>query len=336
MEKFFKLATKLFLVLCAPLFLCSSILLNFFAEYFTIGIYGVLDTQRNFAENDCSYNRVLIIGDSIAQSAYFPCDLSADTYNLGIGNATPVDGYYRLCEYLENHPRPEFIFCSYSPSELIQQNGFWSTTMYERGITLKQALAIVTDAKNFSPDSGILRDNMQLQVLAYQYGFHIDSVKLVLNGILKNATQETCYENYCNQREWVSANRGHWKHYMAGGSGSDVYGVVSGVFTVSQMGDCYMRKIIDLCSAQGIDLIIEIVPINESSYKTVSPEFKESYELYWGNLSSNYPDITISSEMKFYEDSFFCDSLHFNMEGTKRFSNYIREKYSYIFEEAST
>ena len=333
-QKLFRLILKLFLVLGTPMFLFSSMALNFFPEHFTIGIYGLLDTQRDYAQNDNTFNRVLIIGDSIAQSAYLPELLSRDTYNMGIGNETPIDGYYRLCEYLENHPKPDYILCSYNPIELITQDAFWSTTMYERGITLKQALAIVNDAKDFSADSGILRDNMPLQVLAYQYGFHVDSVKMILKGMIKNTTKETCYENYCNQREWITAHRGHWKHYMSGGSGSDINATVSRTFAASEMGDCYMRKIIDLCETEGIALIIETVPINSSSFKTMDPGFRDDYAAYWDTLCHDYPDLTVNSEIGFYDDSFFCDALHFNMAGTEKFSNYIREKYDYIFEEA--
>lgn len=329
-----KLLLKLLLVLGTPLFVASSIALNAFPEHFTIGIYGLLDAQRDYAQNDHTYNRVLVIGDSIAQSAYFPEILSEDTYNMGIGNETPVDGYYRLLKYLENHPKPEYMICSYNPSELITQNAFWETTMYERGITLEQARAIIRDAPNYKEDSDILRENMLLQVLAYQCGFHVDSVKMVIKGIIKNMSNESCYENYCNQYEWVTAHRGHWKHYMSGGSGSDLNRTVSRSFTVTEMGDCYMRKIIDLCIAEGITLIYETVPINRSSYERINPEYRRGYESYCAALARDYPELTINSQIEYYDDSYFCDALHFNMNGTKRFSNYIREKYSYIFEGA--
>ena len=332
-QKLVKIILKLLIVLGTPVFLFSSIALNFFPEHFTIGIYGLLDTQRNYLQNDHTSNRVLIIGDSIAQSAYLPEILSDDTYNLGIGNETPVDGYYRLTEYLENHPKPDYILCSYNPIELVKQDAFWTTTMYERGITFEQAKAIVQDARHFNADSGIIRDHMLLQAWAYQYGFHIDSAKMVLKGIAKNATDETCYENYRNQCEWVTAHKGHWKHYMSGGSGTDINGNVANPFAVTEMGDCYMRKIIDLCQENDITIIMETVPINHSSFAAMIPEYRNGYESYCRTLAQDYPDLIINGQIAYYDDACFCDSLHFNADGTEKFSYAIREKYSYIFEE---
>lgn len=333
-----KIGIKLFLVIGGWFYILSPIVIRFFPEHFiTIGIYGLLDTQREYAMDDHTDNRILIIGDSLAQVSYLPSALSSDTYNYGIGNESLIDGYYRLLEYLENHEKPEYIFCSYNPTEFGKQNSFWDTAMYQHGLSADVIKKVIQDIEKYDLDSGLERKNMCLQAMAYYYGFHPNSVILCLKGIYKDIfMDESCYERYITQREWVTEHKGHWKHYMEGGAGDDINGVASSQvekFKVTDVADRYLRKILDLCVKEGIQVFIETIPFNRSSYLKMNSAYQSSYEEYWDMIRTDYSEggVTVNSHITYYDDRYFADSIHFNLDGTNKFSKYIRKKYSDIF-----
>ncbi len=334
------------LKLCRKLMLISLVIIiptifsfvatTFFHEYFANGEYAIVDVQNEYEKNDHTYNRVLIMGDSVAQSSYIPKDLSNDVYNLSLGGETPVDGYFRLAEYLENHEAPEYLFCSYNPSEFSTPRFIWKGIISSTGIPLDMAMKIMEDAKNYE-DSELNRDHSKLQALACHYGVYPDSVVANIKALFYNIFQGSCYERYVEQRDWVIEHRGQWPYYTKGGKNDDVRKLPmlkDGSFYAADMMETYMKRIISLCEEKGIAFIYETVPFNESSYNHVDPIYKESYAAFWRNISKEYPNATLNGDICFYSDIYFSDNCHLNLDGADKFTKHIREKYSDIFEEA--
>ena len=318
----------------------SMIATNYYPAYFLGAGYGKWCAQNDYAARDYSYNRVLIIGDSLAQVSYMPSELSPDTYNYGVGNENPVDGYYRLVWYLANHPKPEYIICSYNPEEFSTQGGIWQTTIGLHTLPYSLSKMIIDDARNYSSDSGLLIDNATVQLWAYYFGIHPDSIRRVFRGMMYNLFSGSCYENYVEIYNWIAEHNGHFGHKTDGDPPDSVHKTISPKgyeqFVVTDIADAYMRKIIELCIDSDIKLIVETVPYNKSTYDVLEPLFFSSYRGYWEQLQSEYPELVVNSDITYYDSYLFGDTVHFNPEGTCKFSKFIRNKYAYIFEETNT
>ena len=62
--------------------------------------------------HDSQYD-VIILGDSVANSAYMPEILSDHTVNLSIGGTTPMEAYYILKEWLHHNKAPKTVYMSF-------------------------------------------------------------------------------------------------------------------------------------------------------------------------------------------------------------------------------
>lgn len=107
-------------------------------------------------------------------------------------------------------------------------------------------------------------------------------------------------------------------------------------FTADRLIDHYFRKIIDLCQEHGIRLVVQSAPVTESTYVNMDERLIRQYDAYMEQIRSDYPNIVVDAEPFCYRDDLFADASHLNEEGASAFSNEMREKYAYIFEETET
>ena len=204
-------------------------------------------------------------------------------------------------------------------------------------MSLDMASEIISDAKNYDADAGIYRKDWRTQLLMDHFGLSPAVITLTGKGLIHNLFDGNCYDSNQETYDWIVTHNGHWKHYMAGGSGSDVHKAIANKnctsFPVTEMADAYMKKTAALCEKLGIQLIYETIPFNKSTYVRTDPRFFTSYSAYWDQFQEEFPDVIVNSEVACYDDKYFGDEFHFNSEGTEKYTQYIREKYDYIFDE---
>ena len=79
------------------------------------GEYPSWRQQKDYTHAKGDQAQILFIGDSAFKAAIIPDLIGDDTYNLSLGGAGPIEMYYSLKNYLQNHPKPKKIFISLSP-----------------------------------------------------------------------------------------------------------------------------------------------------------------------------------------------------------------------------
>ena len=98
-------------------------------------------------------------------------------------------------------------------------------------------------------------------------------------------------------------------------------------FQVLPIIDYYMDKCIEQCEENGIQVIIEQHPINESTYANMSNEYKQEYMDYMKSLKEKYPEIIVNTEYNICESDWLGDFSHLNENGATKFTMQLKEKY---------
>ena len=84
----------------------------------------------------------LIIGDSLANSAFLPNYLSDNTINLAVNTANPFTEYYILDTYLKNNQAPKTCYIMFADHHMQRINGFYPKTLYLHQLTFNQEAEI--------------------------------------------------------------------------------------------------------------------------------------------------------------------------------------------------
>jgi hypothetical protein len=87
----------------------------------------------------------------------------------------------------------------------------------------------------------------------------------------------------------------------------------------------------DLCEEQGIRVVVEQLPMNETSRRILTKDFKEHFREYMLTLSQDNPNVQIFGDFYEYPNSYFGDADHLNQEGASAFSAFMKTRYPDIF-----
>ena len=140
---------------------------------------------------------------------------------------------------------------------------------------------------------------------------------------LKNSGFIFRHRKTVEKYEDMIANKGH-TFYGTEEYSSGVNGEAHEMdFMVSDIIDVYLRKMIELCQEKEIKLIIEQLPMNETSYGILQPDFKTHYKEYMMGLAEAYPEVSVAIKPYCYNNEYFGDADHLNAKGCKVFSEYI-------------
>ena len=287
--------------------------------------YAMYQQQKDYIYNNDDYNRVIITGDSKAKAAYDPTLLSDDTYNLALGGLTPLENYYYLKEYLENRQTPETVFISFNPFHYMVFDCFWTRSVYFHRLSESNLDDIFNTSLLYKDTDEILTD-FDKKTLEYKYY----SVKKYGKAFIKSIFEDRYKKNsdmYNNMHETKGqVYFGTLEYCDSRSQETEVKN-----FEVLDIIDCYFRKTIDLCLDYGVDVIVETIPMNQASYEACYDSYLTDYSDYMKNIQEDYPQITVNTNLYYYDNEYFGDAAHFNSKGTEKYSKYIREKYPEVF-----
>ena len=263
----------------------------------------------------------LIIGDSRAKSGIMTRALGdEDTYNMAIGGCTPIEMYYALEGYLKNNPPPKRVIIIFAQYHLCDIDN-WGQTMTYNYLTLPQLLEVYGEAEK----------NGESQVLGEHFFTDLFSYKLRLpNKYLSsiyNANINGRYGDNAAKYESVRQDGGYTVFGEDEGNDGLSYEVHHPEFDSLKTVLDYYYRLLELCSSNGISVIIEQAPVNESSMERISEDFWKGYGSFMSDVKSRYPDFQIVETVPEYENRYFGDNNHLNKEGAGVFTEYIKNRY---------
>ncbi|MCH5280559.1 MAG: hypothetical protein J1E61_03755 [Lachnospiraceae bacterium] len=282
--------------------------------------------QKDYVTENHDDNRVIILGDSRTKAGMIPEVLSGDCYNLALGGTTPIEGYYTLKEYLENHPAPQCVFISYAPMHYMGIDALWTRNIYfhvmndEDAVELFQIAASSQEKEQILPEHYFINYAMYRFYLPNKYGTAV-----------KNAISSDRLDVNREKYDQVTLARGQNYFGLANGS-SDVNGEAKEVdFIPSETVTLYLQRIFDLCNEEGIRVIVEQMPMNETSRLILTEDFKTHFRVYINKLAEDNPTVEISGELYMYPNAYFGDADHLNPEGASAFCQFMKERYYDVF-----
>lgn len=320
-----KLARK-FIGIVLPLFILLPAYCALFPMWYMDEEYAMYRQQKDYVSENQDANRVLIIGDSRTKAGFIPDELSSDCYNLALGGTTPIEGYYTLKEYLQVHPAPEYVVIAYAPMHYMDVDALWTRNIYFHVMNRADAIELFQVASECQDQENILIENYRLEYAMYQ--FYMPNKYCTA---LKNAGFVGRHSANVEKYNQMLLERGHNYFGMADGS-SDINGEAKETdFTASDVITFYMQRIFDLCEEQGIQVVVEQLPMNETSRAILTQDFKDHYREYMTQLASANPKVRIFGDFYMYPNSCFGDADHLNQTGASEYCRFMRERYPDIF-----
>jgi len=248
--------------------------------------------------------------------------LSDSTYNIALGGASPIEGYYSLKEYLSAHEAPETLIIAYAPMHYMDVDTLWTRTVYFHNITKEDAMELFETAKQFQNTDKILIEDYELEFLQYQlYMPNKYATALKKSGFV--GRHQLTKQKY----DTVVEFEGHTFYGTDEQSGG-----INGEAKVSDFADSdiitwYLEQTFVLCQEYGITVVLEQTPMNETSYGILTPEFKAGYRTYMQELVLRNPDAMIYPDFYCYPNDCFGDADHLNAHGVEVYDAFLMEKY---------
>lgn len=315
-----------FIGIVLPVFGALSLYCALFPMWYMDGEYAMYRQQKDYVTENQDYNRVLIIGDSRTKAGFIPDGLSGDCYNLALGGTTPIEGYYTLKEYLKNHPAPEYVVLAYAPMHYMDVDALWTRNIYFHVMNPEDAEELFGIAAGFEDKEKILREHYRLEYAMYRLYMPNKYCTALKNAgfIGRHAFNEEKYSQVRN-------GRGQCYFGLADGSG-DINGEAKeSDFSSSDVVTFYMQRIFDLCSENNIQVVVEQLPMNETSRSILTEDFKEHYRDYMYELAVANPNVRIFGDFYMYPNDYFGDADHLNPVGAQAYCNFMKERYPDIF-----
>ncbi len=310
--------------LILPFFVLLPLYCKFFPMYYMDDEYAMYKQQDDYVtDSQSSDAQILILGDSRTKAGFDPAQLWEGSYNVALGGATPIEGYYSLKKYLAHHKKPDTVIMAYAPMHYMDVDTLWTRSIYFHTLSGEDFEHLTAMAKQFEDTDNILIDNYKREY--WMYRFYMPNKYATA---LKKSAFVMRYKKTKEKYTLMEEFKGHSFYGTATQSG-DINGEAKVTdFVASDIITWYLQETIDLCKAQGITVVLEQTPMNETSYGILTRDFKDHYRAYMYDLAVKNPDVRMYPDFYCYPNDCFGDADHLNVHGVEIFDSFMLEKYA--------
>lgn len=293
-----------------------------------LSYYGAFD-NANFLWNKKNINttqkqeyNTLILGDSLANSAFVPEYLSEDTLNLALSTSTPFNTYYILKTYLKHNKPPKVCYIMFADHHMYRINGFYERTLYTHHLSFLQEMELFYNAKRYHEKS-VLKKDWFNNWLSYRFRLPNQYINSIMNSGFN--------QNYIKNKTIYDLAEMHRGTYISRTTRESKYNKkdVWNKYKVKPFYNLYYKKILDLCKKENIKVHIVILP--KGPWMQVNDSYWQSMREYYNSLMQKYPNVTYIDEFEGFERCHFSDVRHMNMKGALKFSQEIKKRYPQDF-----
>ncbi len=266
---------------------------------------------------------VIILGDSTANAAYMPSELSEGTVNLSLGGSTTAENYYVLKEWLAYNEAPRDVFISFYDENLMGTPNFYAREMYSHRFDPKTNWEIIRMARKYQEPS-IATEHWFSSYVSYE----LYLPNKYLNAAGKSIYQESQLEKNRNIIRLAEENRG--KYIAMNDTPHYNDPVKNELFEIGDLYVYYWYELLNLC--QENDIQIHIIKPHQPDYVTYTKYYTKCVNEFYGQLCSSYQNAEFVWDVDAsYTGDHFNDICHMNLIGAKKFSQEMREKYPEVF-----
>lgn len=262
----------------------------------------------------------VILGDSGAKSALIPELIGDSCINLAVGGATPIEMYYRLSEYIENHDAPKCAVIMFAPFHYWHIDNYKTRTVYFKAIPAGKLCELYGNARSCGADS-VYHEGYVTQELSARCG--LPSVYLPAI----NASRFTGrYKDNAQALSDTEKARG----YGTFGELEECYDesyetsyedmVIDGDAKLIAL---YLQKLLRLCNDNSIHVVLLQPAVNTATFDKLNEHYYGSYRNYIKQAATVCDDIDYETELRVYDGRYFSDTSHLNAAGAEKFTKEI-------------
>lgn len=282
--------------------------------------YTMWREEKDYVKTGQSVDTI-ILGDSRAKSSIMPKELGDESvYNIAIGGCGPVEMYYALDNYLENHDAPKRAIIIFAPYHFCDIDNF-GQTQNSNYLTTGQLMEIYSKALSFE-ETDRLGEHFFTDVLGYKMRLPNKYLASIYNARVNKREAENM-----DKYNSVRGDGGYTEFGSEDGNDSLNYETHHEYFDYSQLVLYYYDRLLERAEAAGIEVIVEQAPINVASSEVIKEEFVTGYVQMLTDMENKHRGITVIKDIPVYENKYFGDNNHMNKKGAYVFTEEIKEKY---------
>lgn len=292
--------------------------------------YSLWKYQKNYVFKSNEYNELVVLGDSVPRGAFRPNKIpEISSINLSLGGATPIEMYYTLEHYLDNHDTPRAVILMCGPGHYTKADFYQYRTLYFHYLSLKEVYEVRQYAKQLDESGYLYNSDTDAKTL----GYYLRLPEYYLPAVINSKVFGRYGENKALYKQ-VELGRGVTPKEEYEGEIATHYLNYYGYYIPDQVIAIYLEKIVDICRKNDIGLVIEQTPLPETSVDAMDDMIKDGYLSFFSELQGKYPDVYVNTELMAWPDAEFdYDGCHMDNSGAERLTDYVVLKYKELYSE---
>jgi hypothetical protein len=286
---------------------------------------------RSVPEKD-AYAPLLILGDSRPFGGIRHSDLAPGARSLALPGSSAIDAYYQLVNYLERYPAPRLVILSIAPEHMVfADRVFFDWSVRIGSVDRRQAREVIELRRQVG---GYLRpfgldywvDRVLLSLYDLKVFAFYRSILLTMNPKSVRDAHKLSIKLDNRYAYDYGNDRRRSKELNAEAR--------MGQFNPDPTLDAYLIKIFELAERRKILVAYEVMPMNETSYEKLRPQYKKDFENYLRYVAKRAPINTrVHIGIPYYPNELFSDPSHLNAKGAARFTRVLRHRYESILRD---
>lgn len=284
--------------------------------------YAGWQSKKEYVREIGEREEILFLGDSRMLAAVNPTILSKPGFNLAINGANPVEMYFTLKNYIENHPKPKAVFVGFAPEHMASLDAYKRRNFHFHYFTYEEAMESqrqIFESDHYSKEQQnkeLIDDWHYFLRLPTRYGNVIIKSKFKRGAEYKKRYHETM------------ANLGHSVIARGNQNNEPNWEARQKNLQILGSNDFYLRKIIALCQEYNVPVNILQLPVNPGSGQAIKESgYREAYADYMRKIADEF-QVAVELYAPLYPEDCFGDPSHLNVRGTEVYTKELEQKYS--------
>lgn len=284
--------------------------------------YAGWQSKKEYVRTAYEREEILFLGDSRMVAAVNPTLLTKPAFNIALNGANPVEMYFTLKNYMDNHPKPLAVFVGFAPEHMTKLDAYKRRNYHFHYFTYDEAME--SQKQIFECDQYTREQQNKELVDGLHYFLRLPT--RYGNVIIKSRLRRS--GEYHKRYKKIMENLGYDEIASDARSNDENWEARQKKLQILNSNDFYLRKIINLCKGNSVPVFILQLPVNPHNYQRIKESgYGEAYAAYMQNLSR---ELKVSAEYysPLYPEDCFGDSSHLNSHGTEVYTKELEQRYS--------
>ncbi|SHE94272.1 hypothetical protein [Schwartzia succinivorans] len=286
--------------------------------------YAEWQSKKEYVRQESDKKEILFLGDSRMLAAVDPTLMAKPGFNLALSGSNPVEMYFTLKNYMENHPKPLAVFVGFAPEHLAKLDAYKRRNFHFHYFTYDEAMESqqqIFQSDGYSKEQQnkeLIDDWHYLLRLPTRYG------RVILKSKLRRGKE------YRKNYQEIMGKFGHSQVISAKENNEQNWEAQQKHFRILNSNDFYLKKILRLCEEQLIPAYILQFPVNPRSEHDIEASgYSDAYEEYMRSIMREFR-VSVELKAPVYPADCFRDPSHLNVYGTEIYTKDLINRYDIL------